>query len=82
MAPDAWEDTRSKLLAAASSASAAVTDLVEAARAATGSNLTRPNMVETLTQLNDALRLTLEAGGNEDDAALLHALEEWMASHG
>lgn len=82
MAAGIWEETRSKLLAAASAASAAVTDLVEASRGATGSNLTRANMVETLTQLNDALRLTLEADGHEDDAALLHALEEWMASHG
>lgn len=82
MADRPWEETRSMLLAAASAASASATDLIEAARTATGGTFSRANQVETLTMLNDALRLTLEAGGDEADAALLATLEQWTADNG
>jgi hypothetical protein len=69
------------LLAAASAASGAVTDLVEAARLATGQNFTRANQIETITMLIDALRLAVEAKGGEGDEMLLVSLDNWVADN-
>lgn len=77
-----WEARRALLLAAASAASGAVTDLVEAARTATGQNLTQANQIETIGMIIDALRLTLEAKGGEGDEMLLVTLDKWIADNG
>lgn len=76
-----WAKSQSALLAAASAASGAVTDLVEAARCATGQNFTRPNQVETAAMLVDALRLTLEARSSQGDELLLVTLDRWVADN-
>ena len=76
-----WHGSRSKLLAAASAATAASTDIIEAARAATGSNFTRPNQVEIIAALLDAVRLTLEASSHQGDEILLVTLDGWIADH-
>lgn len=76
-----WIESRSLLLAAASAASGATTDLVEAARLATGQNFTRPNQVETASMLIDALRLTIEALPSQGDEMLLVTLNKWVADH-
>lgn len=78
--PD-WDATRSLLLAAASAASGAVTDLVEASRKATGQNLTDANQVETIGMLIDALRLALEVRAGEGDEMLLATLDRWVADN-
>ncbi|MEX4006908.1 hypothetical protein [Neoaquamicrobium sediminum] len=77
-----WEAKRTLLLAAASAASGAVTDLVEAARTATGQNLTQANQIETIGMIIDALRLTLEAKGGQGDELLLVTLDKWIADNG
>lgn len=79
---DRWDETRSRLLAAASAASSAATSLVEFSRQATGGGFTRPNVIETLTELNDALRLTIEAGSDPADDMLLATLEKWSVDNG
>lgn len=76
-----WDETRSLLLAAASAASGAATDLIEAARLATGQNFTRPNQIETATMLADALRLTMEALPSQGDELLLVTLDGWVADN-
>ncbi len=76
-----WDETRSLLLAAASAASGATTDLVEATRLATGQNFTRPNQVETAAMLVDALRLTIEALPSQGDEMLLVTLDKWVADN-
>lgn len=76
-----WHEARSLLLAAASAASGATTDLIEAARGGTGRNFTRPNQVETAAMLVDALRLTIEALPSEGDELLLVTLDKWVADN-
>lgn len=76
-----WDETRSLLLAAASAASGATTDLVEAAREETGRNFTRPNQIETAAMLVDALRLTIEALPSQGDELLLVTLDKWVADN-
>ncbi|WP_421907091.1 hypothetical protein [Mameliella sp.] len=65
--------TKGKLLAAASAASAATSDMIEAARDKEISPVGRVGSGETLTLLADAMRLLLEANPDaSDDANQLH----------
>lgn len=77
-----WQEKRSALLAAASAASAATTDLVETSRDATGARLTNANLAETAGYLIDALRLTLEVRDDQADEMLLATLDKWVADNG
>ena len=77
-----WPEKRSLLLAAASSASAAVTDLVEASRDASDARLTPANTAETAGYLIDALRMLIEVRENTEDALLLASIEKWDADNG
>ncbi|MCG8270334.1 hypothetical protein MIC97_02290 [Aquamicrobium sp. NLF2-7] len=76
-----WQEKRSALLAAASAASAATTDLVEASRDATGARLTNANLIETAGYLIDALRLTLEVREDQADRLLMAMIDDWVADN-
>lgn len=76
-----WQEKRSALLAAASAASAATTDLVETSRDATGARLTNANLIEVAGYLIDALRLTLEAREDPADRLLMAMIDDWMADN-
>ena len=71
-------DWRSKLLAAASSASAAATDMIEAVRDDKIDDFWNVGGGETAESLADSLRLLLEATGRDDDAQLLGALVRYL----
>ena len=73
----------SALLAAASSASSAATDLVEAARDETISSQDPVEDGATLALLVDAVRLVIDAvGDDERDGQLLGAALKWLEENG
>lgn len=73
---------RPKLLAAASSASESVYEMIEAARDSEMDDFGPVGSGETTDRLADSLRLLLEATGTDDDAQLLGALVKYLDERG
>lgn len=71
-------DWQSKLLAAASSASAAATDMIEAVRDGEINKLLNVGSGETTECLADSLRLLIEAIGDDNDTQLFGALVKYL----